>query len=408
MSFASPVITHAAHAARDSVEGLYLEQATNRPWIYWLLLLGLGATLTALPLITIAVGVQAPGWVRSRTERMEIRSALSGRIDRVLVQENDRVVRGQALLQLRAEDIEERLRFNRLRQEESRATQNDLQQLLRHYTRAVAHPAGTDASLAFPADQETTALQLTLPRLIQDARNVRAHWNAQNLSVAQFAARLDRASVLAAKGWIPIHELETARHEWRQQQANAQLVLQNALARWEENERDEERLLSSLVSEERRLREEQALHTIRAPVAGTVVNFAGWGAEAYVMPGQILGQVSPDDSLIVESRVSPRDAALIRPGQQVRLRIDAYPSTRWGVLPARVVSISDDLTTSAIAEGEGFKVLVQPDQTTLTRPDGIEGQLRKGLTLTAHFVVDHRSLWQLLRDKAGPWLEPPR
>lgn len=53
-----------------------------------------------------------------------------------------------------------------------------------------------------------------------------------------------------------------------------------------------------------------------------------------------------------------------------------------------------------------FKVLVRPAATFVTLPNGLRGELKKGLTLSARFLVARRSIFQLLYEDISAWLDP--
>jgi HlyD family secretion protein len=108
----------------------------------------------------------------------------------------------------------------------------------------------------------------------------------------------------------------------------------------------------------------------------------------------------------VETQVSSRDAGLVRVGQLVRLQIDAYAYTWWGALDGVVMVIGGDAQLSDRAVPPGFKVLVRPVATALTLPNGTRAELKKGLTVSARFLVARRSVLQLLYDEAGTWFNP--
>ena len=82
--------------------------------------------------------------------------------------------------------------------------------------------------------------------------------------------------------------------------------MQQAFTRWQARLREEQTALDALVSEEKRLREERALYTVRAPIDGVLLGFNGLSAGVFVPAGQSLGTLSPDDSLVVETLI-PRE-----------------------------------------------------------------------------------------------------
>ena len=73
-------------------------------------------------------------------------------------------------------------------------------------------------------------------------------------------------------------------------------------------------------------------------------------------------------------------------------------------MKGKIESISTDIFTDS---GQPyFKVRCKMDKQSLKLRNGYEGNLKKGMTLQARFVVARRSLFQLLYDKTDDWLNP--
>ena len=53
-----------------------------------------------------------------------------------------------------------------------------------------------------------------------------------------------------------------------------------------------------------------------------------------------------------------------------------------------------------------FKVFCKLNDTHLQLDNGYEGSLKKGMTLTAKFLLTKRSLFDLLYDKVDDWINP--
>jgi membrane fusion protein, peptide pheromone/bacteriocin exporter len=53
-----------------------------------------------------------------------------------------------------------------------------------------------------------------------------------------------------------------------------------------------------------------------------------------------------------------------------------------------------------------FNVRCTLNQSHLQLQNGVKGEIRKGMTFQARFIVARRSLFQLLYDKADDWLNP--
>lgn len=372
--------------AEDTVEGLHALHGPDRSGIYWLVLAGVIGGLASLPLIHVEVAVRAPGIVRPVAERTELRVAVAGRVLEVPVRDNDAVAAGQVLLVVATGELDEQVR----RQAELLAEKSVL----------LADLAGLLAEAARGTKLQTDALRRELDQ-------VQAQLDAFRLSETKAAGELARYATLAEKGIATRQELDNARYEVERWQAEARLFREQTRARWAARLREEQQARDDLASGLRRLEENRTHYVVRAPAAGVLVGFTGWRRGVEVVAGQSLGALSPGDVVRVESQVSTRDIGLVRVGQPVRLQVDAYPYPQWGMLDGTVESLGADLLPGAAAGVPGyFKVLIRPRAMHLALPNGVRGELKKGLTLTARYVVGRRSLLQVLHDDASAWFDP--
>lgn len=374
-----------AHLADQTVESLLAEHARARPWTYAVLLLGAIAGLASLPAVEVDVSVRAPGIVRSATGRSELTPAASGRVVRVRVRDNDAVTAGQVLLELATGDLDERLAHNRARQAESAEIVADLDQLVGGAQGGVLRTAVLRQELVAQA----------------------AECDARRLAETKARSELARYTALAEKGIATRQELENAHYGVERLQAESRAQEQQVLGRWQARLREERAALAALASEAAILTDELARSVLRAPVDGVVLDLGGLAPGRFVSAGQTIGTISPGDALVVEAQVPSRDVGLVRAGQSVRLQVDAYPYTYWGMLDGVVTSVSRDRVGAAGAGQSAavFQVLIRPKVTELT-VRGVRAQLKVGLTLTARFHVARRSLLELLCDDASAWLNP--
>lgn len=416
---------YSAVVAQDSLESLLAAHGPQRSQIYWSILLGIIAGLVALPIVKVEVSVRAQGLVRPQTERTELKSAVAGHLAQVLARDNDPVQAGQPLLVIRGTEVEERITRNRARQVEHRNSIVDLERLV---VEKPGEPSGASAltvsssGIVPPAAEivgvppsngasivgSASGPSFSTPQYRQEFAQLQAQLHSYALAGQKARGELARYATLAAKGIATQQELDNAHYEVERLGAERKLVGEQALARWQTALRDEKTALANLATEELRLLEELAHHTLRAPAAGVLIGFSGLSAGGFVAAGQVLGAVSPEGILRVETYVTPKDVGLIRVGQAARLQIDAFPYTQWGVLDGIVESVSGDMHNggTGAASGVFFKVIVRPAQTALRLPSGVAGELRKGMTLSARFLVARRSLLQILHEDVSNWLDP--
>jgi len=153
---------------------------------------------------------------------------------------------------------------------------------------------------------------------------------------------------------------------------------------------------------------------IFAPIDGIVQQMSVTTIGQVVTTGQELAVFSPSDgALRVEALVANLDIGFIKVGQDVAVKVDAFPFTRFGVLRGKVERIAaeavdeqtakralSDATTagspngaSATAPGQAqsfvFPVTVSLDQTTIDI-DGKPTPLAPGMTVTAEIKTDSR------------------
>ena len=149
----------------------------------------------------------------------------------------------------------------------------------------------------------------------------------------QIRGEQDRAGTAIEQARSGMKELETE--------------VENAKASYRLRAMDE---LNTVVAEQSELREalprleERVSRTvIRAPMDGIIsrLNFRTSGG--FVNTGDIILELVPTgEALIVETRIKPQDISRIRMDDQVRIRLSAYDSAKYGAVDGRVTRISPD------------------------------------------------------------------
>lgn len=84
-------------------------------------------------------------------------------------------------------------------------------------------------------------------------------------------------------------------------------------------------------------------YELRAPVSGTVQQLAISTIGGVVQPAQAIMIIVPDGArAVVEANILNKDIGFIQEGQTVRVKLEAYPFTDYGIIPGVVESISRD------------------------------------------------------------------
>ncbi len=82
---------------------------------------------------------------------------------------------------------------------------------------------------------------------------------------------------------------------------------------------------------------------IVSPVSGTVQKLHFYTVGGIIKAGDKVAEITPkDDALIVEAKIKTSDRALIWAGQDVKIAITAYDTSKYGLLEGKVLFISSD------------------------------------------------------------------
>jgi membrane fusion protein, peptide pheromone/bacteriocin exporter len=398
----TPQRYHSADDMRDSIEGLFLLHGRQRPVLYWALLLVTAAGLTALPLVKVDTSVGAPGQIRPAVERLRVYPAVSGRIHELRVFDNHRVEAGAVLLRLDATALDARIGQNEIERQENDLALADLALLLAAWNDDML-PGRSEDPAATPLSSWPEIAPQTAPLLRQQALLRR---DLQRLLLQWEHARqeLARSSSLHARGLVTEQDQQHRYFGLRSVEREMELVVTQALNRWQSDRLERELREAALRSEAEQLAQQRELYFVRAPVAGTAIGFAGLHPGLFVLADQALGDISPSAALQADVFLSPRDVGFIRVDQPVSLQIDAFPYTEWGVVRGRVRSISQDFVQ--IGTQVAFKAVVELESTELRSSAGTPVELRRGMTAQARFFLQRRSLFHLLFGKLSDSLDP--
>jgi len=372
-----------ADALDDSLETHLARYARAGRGVYFATLTLVIAAATALPVVKVNVTVRSPGIIRPATEKQEIHALVSALAAQVLVRDNQTVAQGDTIVLLHATALDDRATLLAARVVEKQSLLADLTLLL---------------SRSDPAPH-TADYQREYRQFVTEVRDNR---------LAQERARRETARVrdLYRTQATTASDLEDKEFQLAQLQSQGRMILERYRSRWQTALTSLRSDLQDVASQQAQVAEQRAAYTITAPASGTVELVASLSAGSPVQEGELLAVISPRSDFVAQVYVAPRDIGLLHPGMAVRMMVDAFNYSDWGVIEGSVTEISDDFV-----EVDGrpmFKVTCALARTRLSLANGFTSTVRKGMTLQARFVVAERSLLQLLRDDVNDWLNPAR
>jgi hemolysin D len=111
---------------------------------------------------------------------------------------------------------------------------------------------------------------------------------------------------------------------------------------------DAEVKASSLTQESNKAIERVKDRTLVAPVDGTVQELAIHTVGGVVEPGQTLMRIAPAASQVeVEAKLANDDVGFVRAGMPAEIKVQTFPFTRYGLIPATVLTVSHDALTES-------------------------------------------------------------
>ena len=135
--------------------------------------------------------------------------------------------------------------------------------------------------------------------------------------------------------------------------------------------------------------------TIRAPQDGLVDSIAFVTPGSAIPPGQAILRIVPSgDALIAEVRVSPNDIDQVRIGQSVRLRFSALQAAATPEISGSVTFVSPERTEDPRTGQSYYRVRVAGDSGPLRQVLG--AQLSNGMPVEAYIATEARSFMSYL------------
>jgi hemolysin D len=139
----------------------------------------------------------------------------------------------------------------------------------------------------------------------------------------------------------------------------------------------------------------EKLTVLTAPVAGTVQQLAIHTAGGVVTDAQALMVIVPDGAQVTaEVTMENKDVGFVNPGQAAEIKLETFPYTRYGTVPASVSRVSADAVNDE-KRGALFPAMLTLN-TAQIDIDGKPIRLSPGMNLTAEIKTGQRRVIEFL------------
>jgi len=380
--------------------------------------------LSALGAVGLAVWpmretVKAPGVVRPSGENTVVQSEQGGTLLRVMLRPNQTVRAGELLAVFDSRPL----------QAERRQLDEELATLERQAAQARDEQRSLSAQAA-ALERLSTSLTLASQRGVEQAQ----------ANLAFNRSELQRYRSLEETGAVPRSLVDEKQARQVVSQSEVLKALQgvseqrargmNELARLRQSASQARSSADELRKQvaQRRARMQQVLRgigqsSVRAPISGSVISTSLRHPGQVLQPGEVLGVLAPLNSRFQVKLQVPADRiSQLRPGQSATLKVSACPTAEFGVLHARVSSVSaDTVQTGGLANGlasgspdggagglaaggitraaSAYQVVLQPQRTSLRGRHRGSCELRQGMEVSGDVVTRRTTVLMFLLNK---------
>lgn len=149
------------------------------------------------------------------------------------------------------------------------------------------------------------------------------------------------------------------------------------------------------TQEQTKASQREKLTTLSAPVTGVVQQLSVHTAGGVVTEAQALMVIVPADAIVTaEVTLENKDVGFVNAGQDVAIKLETFPYTRYGTVRGTVDRVSADAVNDE-KRGAQFPATVTLKQDAIN-VDGKKIRLSPGMNLTAEIKTGHRRVMEFL------------
>ena len=309
--------------------------------------------------------VSVSGQLKSIGGTVEVETPAGGQISAVLFKDGQSISKGQLLVRFDTREAEERKRtLTSMIEIQAKQLENQIQSI-------------NSQRISMIGREEVLKQRLmTKETITQEMNKLVEQGGFQRL---QYLEQLDQ-----------VYEMKKQISELSEQQIR--LDLQSDQIRLD-SIRTIDQLKASLMQTDLQLQ----YQTVKAPVSGIIFDPAV-RLEGVLKPGERILSIVPQKGLYAEIYVPNQDIGFVKTGQEAKVRVDAFPYSRYGEVTAKVNQISADaLPPDTNNSFYRFPVKLEMNKSFL-ESRGVKIPLMPGMAVTTNLKLREKRVISLLSD----------
>lgn len=137
---------------------------------------------------------------------------------------------------------------------------------------------------------------------------------------------------------------------------------------------------------------------IKAPVNGIVFDLQPRSPGFVVGETQAIMKIVPNDNLVASVYLTNKDIGFVREGMTVDVRVDSFPSTEFGSIKGKLISLgSDALAPTQERQFYAFPAKIELERQTLA-VNGKPISLQSGMSVNTSIIVRKRPILSIMTD----------
>lgn len=374
----------------DSTLESYLGRVSSRSKvIYWIIIGFVAIGLAILPLVHVDISVQARGFFQSEIEKQFIYSPFQGKVIFTSVKNGREVNKNDTLFIIDTETIKAQKEAVMNKTLDNNSAICDLEKLV----------------LIESLNPRFGIADFYTKRYYTEFINMKRALAVQFQRYQKSKTEHERNVVLHDQKIIPDIEFENSLFAYKTDNESLSQILISCKSAWQADLMQRRNDAITLQADLKRFTEELNNRVVLAPVSGEIIQSIDIQNGTFLSTNQKIAEISPKGRLVATCYLKPDDIGFIHSGQKVRLQVDAFNYNEWGFLNAEIIDISDDMI---VEDGSTayFRIRCMPEKTSLSLRNGIEAEIKKGMSFNSRIFVTRRSLFNLIIDRADKWLNP--